>query len=298
VRDADLLLVVGARMGEASTRGYTLVDAPTPRHTLVHVHAASEELGRVYRPHVAVNASAPSFFAAARALARPTKSPWRSWAEAARSDYLAWSRPVTSPGPVQLSEIIAHLRTALPADAIVTNGAGNYTQWLHRFFRYRRYRTQLAPTSGSMGYGLPAAVAASLMHPDRPVVCLAGDGCFLMHGQELATAVQHGARPITLLVNNESFGTIRAHQERRYPGRPSATTLRNPDFVAYARAFGAHGESVAETEAFAPAFARARASGRAAVIEIKLDVELLSPSTTLTEIRAAALARSRAQKVE
>jgi acetolactate synthase-1/2/3 large subunit len=298
VRNADLLLVVGARMGEASSRGYTLVDVPTPRQTLVHVHAASEELGRVYRPHLAVNASAPSFFAAfaaAKAMERPSKSAWRSWAEAARSDYLAWNRPVTSPGPVQLSEIIAHLRGALPADAIVTNGAGNYTQWLHRFFRYRRYRTQLAPTSGSMGYGLPAAVAASLMYPERPVVCLAGDGCFLMHGQELATAVQHGARPITLVVNNESFGTIRAHQERRYPGRPSATTLRNPDFVAYARAFGAHGESVAQTEAFAPAFTRARTSGRPAVIEIKLDVELLSPSATLTEIRAAATARSRGQ---
>jgi acetolactate synthase-1/2/3 large subunit len=245
-----------------------------------------------------VNASAPSFFAAARALARPSHVGWRPWADAARNDYLGWSRPVTSPGPVQLSEIIAHLRGALPADAILTNGAGNYTQWLHRFFRYRCYRTQLAPTSGSMGYGLPAAVAASLMHPERPVVCLAGDGCFLMHGQELATAVQHGARPITLVVNNESFGTIRAHQERRYPGRPSATTLRNPDFVAYARAFGAHGESVTETAAFPPAFARARASGGPAVIEIKLDVELLSPSATLSEIRAASLARTHSRKTD
>jgi len=293
VRDADLLLVVGARMGEASSRGYTLLDVPTPRQTLVHVHAASDELGRVYRPHLAVNASAPSFFAAARTLVRPSHLPWRSWADAARSDYLAWSRPVTSPGPVQLAEIIAHLRAVLPADAIVTNGAGNYTQWLHRFFRYRSYRTQLAPTSGSMGYGLPAAVAASHLYPERPVVCLAGDGCFLMHGQELATAVQHGARPIALIVNNGSFGTIRAHQERRYPGRPSATTLRNPDFVAYARAFGAHGESVAETADFPPAFARARASGGPAVIEIKLDVELLTPSATLSEIRAASVARSR-----
>jgi len=295
VRDADLLLVVGSRMGEASSRGYTLLDVPTPRQTLVHVHAASDELGRVYRPHLAVNASAPSFFAAARALQRPSHIAWRSWADAARRDYLTWSHPVTSPGPVQLSHIIANLRSALPADAIVTNGAGNYTQWLHRFFRYRRYRTQLAPTSGSMGYGLPAAVAASLMYPKRPVVCLAGDGCFLMHGQELATAVQHGSRPIALVVNNESLGTIRAHQERRYPGRPIATTLRNPDFAAYARAFGAHGESVAETTAFAPAFARALASGGPAVIEIKLEVELLTPSATLSEIRAASLARPRGQ---
>ena len=242
VRQADLLLVAGARMGEATSRGYTLLDVPTPRQTLVHVHADSGELGRVYRPHLAINASAPSFFAAA---ARPTASTapaptaWRAWCEATRADYLAWNRPVDSPGPVQLAQIVASLNQALGPDDVVTNGAGNYTVWVHRFFRYRRYRTQLAPTSGSMGYGLPAAVAASHLHPDRTVVCFAGDGCFLMHGQELATAVQHGLAPITIVVNNHSLGTIRAHQERRYPGRVIGTTLRNPDFAAYARAFGA-----------------------------------------------------------
>jgi acetolactate synthase-1/2/3 large subunit len=288
VRQADLLLVVGSRLGEATTRGYSLVDVPVPRQTLIHVHAASDELGRVYRPHLAVNASAPSFLAAARALPAPAERRWTAWAEAARADYVAWNRPNASPGPLQLAEVVAHLRAELPDDAILTNGAGNYTTWLHRFFRYRRYRTQLAPTSGSMGYGLPAAVSASLQHPERTVVCLAGDGCFLMHGQELATAVQHGAKPIVVVVNNQSLGTIRAHQERRYPGRPSATTLRNPDFAAYARAFGAHGETVTDTAGFAPAFARARAASRPAVIELQLDVEVLTPSATLSQIRAAA----------
>jgi acetolactate synthase-1/2/3 large subunit len=286
---ADLLLVAGARLGEVSTRGYTLVESPTPRQALVHVHADSGELGRVFRPTLAVNASAPSFFAAARALPALPELPWRAWAEEARQDYLGWNKPAPGPGPLQLAEVVAHLRDVLPPDAIVTNGAGNYTAWLHRFFRFHRYRTQLAPTSGSMGYGLPAAVAASHLHADRPVICFAGDGCFLMHGQELATAVQHNARPIVIVVNNGSLATIRAHQERRYPGRVSATTLRNPDFAALARAFGAHGETVEATADFAPAFERARASGRAAVIELKLNIEALTPSATLTQIRAAAL---------
>jgi acetolactate synthase-1/2/3 large subunit len=289
IRQADLLLVAGARMGEASSRGYTLLDIPTPRQTLVHVHADSAELGRVYRPHLPINASAPSFFATALAAGLPAPAPaWHAWAEATRADYLAWSRPAPSPGPLNLGEIVAWLREALPPETIVTNGAGNYTVWLHRFFQYRRYRTQLGPTSGSMGYGFPAAVAASGLHPERPVVCFAGDGCFLMHGQELATAVQQGLRPITLVINNGSLATIRAHQERRYPGRVSATDLRNPDFAAYARAFGAHGELVTTTAEFPAAFARARASGVAAVIELRLDVEVLSPSATVSGIRAAA----------
>ncbi|HET6283596.1 MAG TPA: thiamine pyrophosphate-binding protein [Polyangia bacterium] len=288
-RQADLLLVVGARMGEVSSRGYTLIESPTPRQTLLHVHADSGELGRVFRPAVAINASAPSFFAAAGALPRLASAPWRAWSEAARNDYLAWAKPIDSPGPLQLAPIVAALREALPADTIVSNGAGNYTAWLHRFFRFHRYRTQLGPTSGSMGYGLPAAVAASIIHGDRPVVCFAGDGCFLMHGQELATAVQYGGKPIVIVVNNGSLGTIRAHQERRYPGRVSGTTLHNPDFAAYARAFGAHGETVTATAEFAPAFGRARASGRAAVIEVKLDVEVLTVSATLSQIRAAAI---------
>jgi acetolactate synthase-1/2/3 large subunit len=287
VRRADLLLVVGARMGEASSRGYTLLEVPTPRQTLIHVHADSAELGRVYRPDLAINASAPSFLAAA-ARAPVAAVGWQAWAEEARADYLAWNRPVESPGPVQLAQIVASLNEELGPDDIVTNGAGNYTVWVHRFYRYRRYRTQLAPTSGSMGYGLPAAVAASHLHPERTVVCFAGDGCFLMHGQELATAVQQGLAPITVVVNNESLGTIRAHQERRYPGRVSGTSLRNPDFAAYARAFGAHGETVTSTDEWPAAFARARAVRKAAVIEVKLDVEVLSPSATVSQLRAAA----------
>ena len=252
VRAADLLLVVGARMGEASSRGYTLIDIPSPRQTLIHVHADASELGRVYRPHLALNASAPSFFAAARGLARRRRRivMGRLGRGGARR-VPGLEPPITSPGPVQLSEIVAWLGSPLPPDAIITNGAGNYTVWLHRFFRYRQYRTQLGPTSGSMGYGLPAAVAASLGHPDRPGDLLRR-GWLLPHARPGAG---HGGparrAAITLVINNESLGTIRAHQERRYPGRPSGTTLRNPDFAALARAYGAHGETVTRTEDFA-----------------------------------------------
>jgi acetolactate synthase-1/2/3 large subunit len=289
VRQADCLLVVGARLGEASSRGYTLVDVPVPRQALLHVHADSGELGRVYRPELALNASAPSFFAVARGLSPPpSPARWRVWAEAARNDYLAWNKPAATPGAVQLAEIVSWLNEALGPDDIVTNGAGNYTVWVHRYYRYHRYRTQLAPTSGSMGYGVPAAVAAAHRHRDRTVVAFAGDGCFLMHGQELATAVQHDLRPIFVVVNNGSLGTIRAHQERRYPGRVSGTDLRNPDFAAYARAFGAHGETVSATGEFPEAFARARQSGKAALIELRVDLEALTSSATLSQIRAAA----------
>jgi acetolactate synthase-1/2/3 large subunit len=289
VRKADCLLVVGARLGEATTRGYTLLDVPVPRQALVHVHADPDELGRVYRPEVAIAASGPAFLAAARALPPVTTPPaWSAWAETARADYQAWNRPVAGPGPVQLAEVVSWLRGALGPDDIVTNGAGNYTVWVHRFYRYRHYRTQLAPTSGSMGYGLPAAVAASHLHRERTVVCFAGDGCFLMHGQELATAVQQGLSPITIVVNNGALGTIRAHQERRYPGRVSGTALHNPDFAALARAYGAHGERVTATDQFPAAFARARAARLPAVIELVQDLEALTPSATLTDIRAAA----------
>jgi acetolactate synthase-1/2/3 large subunit len=286
VRQSDCLLVVGARLGEASSRGYTLLEVPLPKQALLHVHADSGELGRVYRPELGIAASAPSFFAAARLLPPPASpSRWRAWSEAARNDYLAWNKPAPVPGDVQLAEIIAWLNQALGPDDIVTNGAGNYTVWVHRYYRYHRYRTQLAPTSGSMGYGVPAAVAASHRHRERTVVCFAGDGCFLMHGQELATAVQYDLRPIFVVVNNGSLGTIRAHQERRYPGRVSGTDLRNPDFAAYARAFGAHGETVTATDQFPEAFARARSAGRAAVIEVRVDLEALTPSATLSQLR-------------
>jgi acetolactate synthase-1/2/3 large subunit len=291
VRSADFLLLAGARMGEASSRGYTLLDVPTPKQTLVHVYPDPAELGRVYHATLAINASAPSFFATARAAGTkpPTRSPWRDHAEKSRADYLAWGNPPPVQGPINLGEIVVWLRDNLPEDAIVTNGAGNYTVWVHRYHRYRRFRTQLAPTSGSMGYGLPAAVAASLAEPRRTVVCFAGDGCFLMQGQELATAVQYGARPIIVVIDNGSLATIRTHQERRYPGRVSATDLKNPDFAALARAYGAHGETVARTEDFPAAFARAQQSGKAALLAIKLDIEILTPSATLTQIRTQAL---------
>jgi acetolactate synthase-1/2/3 large subunit len=291
VRNADFLLLAGARMGEASSRGYTLLDVPTPRQTLVHVYPDPAELGRVYHATFAVNASAPSFFATAQHAppAFPAgAAPWREHAAQAREAYLAWGNPPAVAGPINLGEIMVWLRDNLPDDAIVTNGAGNYTVWVHRYHRYRRFRTQLAPTSGSMGYGLPAAVAASLAEPQRTVVCFAGDGCFLMQGQELATAVQYGARPIIVVIDNGSLATIRTHQERRYPGRVSATDLKNPDFAALARAYGAHGETVARTEDFPAAFARARDCGRAALLAIKLDIEILTPSATLSQIRAQA----------
>jgi acetolactate synthase-1/2/3 large subunit len=268
-----------------------LVDIPRPKQSLIHVHPGAEELGRVYQPDLAINAGMRAFAAALQALPPLDERPWAGETAAAHADYLAHSAPIAGPGAVQLGEIVAWLRQRLPDDAIVTNGAGNYTAWLHRFFRYRRYRTQLAPTSGSMGYGLPAAVAAKALHPERPVVCLAGDGCFLMHGQELATAVQYGLGIIVIVVNNGMYGTIRMHQERDYPGRVLGTDLRNPDFAAYARAFGAEGWLVERTADFAPAFERALAAGGPALIELRTDPEAITPRSTLSGIRAAALAK-------
>jgi acetolactate synthase-1/2/3 large subunit len=211
---------------------------------------------------------------------------WDDWRAAARADYEAWTRPIAVTGAVNLSEIVAHVGATLPHDAIITNGAGNYAAWLHRFIVHRRFRTQLAPTSGAMGYGVPAAIAAKLAHPNRDVVAFAGDGCFLMTGQELATAIQYDAAIVIVVVDNGSYGTIRMHQERHFPGRVSATDLRNPDFAAYARAFGAWSATVTTTADFAPAFAEARACGRAALIHVKTDVEDISPGRTIAALRA------------
>ena len=290
VRDADLLIVIGARLGEITTGGYTLVTPPVPRQTLVHVHADAEELGRVYSARLPINSGVAQFLAAARSQ-KADGSRWRDWARAARADYEAWSAPRPMPGRVQLGEIVRWLSDTLPEDAVLANGAGNFAVWLTRHFRYKGYRTQLAPTSGSMGYGLPAAVAASIAAPGRAVLAWCGDGDFLMNGQEFATAAQYGAAPIAVVVNNGMYGTIRMHQEREYPARVSGTELRNPDFAAYARAFGGHGELVEETAQFAPAFERARASGKPALIEVRIDPEAISPSATLSGLRAAALGR-------
>lgn len=293
IRNADLLLVVGARLGEMTTSGYTLVEVPRPKQALIHVHAGAEELGRVYQADLPINAGMAQFAAAARALTPVDSAAWRKWTADARADYLANLEAPQIPGSLQMGEVMAYLRERLPADAILTNGAGNFATWLHRFYQYRTFRTQLAPSSGAMGYGVPAAVAAKAVHPDRPVVCFSGDGDFLMNGQELATAVQYGLDIVILVINNGMYGTIRMHQERRYPGRISGTDLVNPDFAAYARAFGAHGETVEKTAEFAPAFERAMKAGRPALIELRLDPEAITPRTTLSQIRADAHAAQR-----
>ena len=288
VKDADLILLLGGRFSEVPSQSYDLLGIPETGKTLVHIHPGAEELGRVYRPDLAIAATPGSFLEAVADLAPPPAPVWAGQAEAAHAAYQAWSEPpATGPGAVQMGSIMAWLRDTLPDDAVFTNGAGNYATWVHRFWRFRRFGTQAAPVCGSMGYGLPAAIAAKLMHPERDVLCFAGDGCFQMTGLEFGTAVQEGANVIVLVVDNGMYGTIRMHQEREYPGRVSATALRNPDFAALARAYGGHGETVERTEDFAPAFQRARASGLPAILHIKLDPEALTPSRTLSEIRAA-----------
>ena len=292
VRTSDLILAVGPRLGEMTTGGYSLFDIPVPKQRLVHVHPGAEELGRVYRAELAMNSGMPGFAAAAKAMA-PVTGRWDNWAGTAHDEYLAWTEPPETPGDVQMGEVIAWLRDELAADAMICNGAGNYTAWVHRFYRYRGYATQLAPTSGSMGYGVPAAVAAKLRHPGRDVVCFAGDGCFLMTGQEMATAKQYGANVIFIVVNNGMYGTIRMHQEREYPSRVSGTQLVNPDFAALAKAYGATGEVVTETAQFADAFARAKAADSPALIELRTDPEAITPTATLSGLRAQAEAREK-----
>jgi acetolactate synthase-1/2/3 large subunit len=292
VRTADVLLVIGARLGEMTTRGYTLVEPPRPKQQLVHVHAGAEELGRVYQGELLINSGMPQIAQALKGM-KVDGGAWKSWREQARADYLEWTRPAANPGKVQLAEIVAWLRERLPEDAIVANGAGNFAQWIARFYRYPGLRTQVAPTNGSMGYGVPAGVAAKVAHPDRVVVSISGDGDFLMNGQELATAVQYGLAIVFVVFNNGMYGTIRMHQERDYPGRVYGTSLVNPDFVALARAYGAHGEPVEETAQFAPAFERAlkasEAAGRPALIEVRIDPQAITTSTTLDAIRARSL---------
>jgi acetolactate synthase-1/2/3 large subunit len=290
VREADLIIAVGSRLSEIVSSSYTLFDVPRPRQSLVHVHMGVEELGRVYQAELPINAGMVNFAAAARALKPVDSSAWGASTEAAHSEYLEYSLPVSNPGALQLAEIVSSLRDQLPRDTIVANGGGNFAGWVHRFWRYRDFGTQLGPTSGSMGYGVPAGVAAALAHPERTVLSCSGDGCFLMNGQEIATAVQYGAAPIFFVVNNGMYGTIRMHQEREYPGRVSGTALTNPDFAALAHAYGLHGETCERTADFASAFERARKSGRAALIELRLDPEAISTRTTLSKIRETSLA--------
>ena len=284
---ADLLLVLGSRLGDIATDGYERLDPTRPGPRIVHVHADAGELGRVFRPDPGIAAPAPQMLAAlAQAPAQPGN--WAEWRAEARAEYEAWQRPAPTPGTVRMEEVVGWLAANLPHDAILTNGAGNYAAFLHRYYRFRRAGTQLAPTSGSMGYGFPAAVAASLEHPGRTVLCMAGDGCFQMTLNEMSTAVQHGATPIVIVANNGRYGTIRMHQEKHYPGRVSGTDLANPDFAALARAYGGNGEVVTDQADFAAAFGRAQAAGTVAVIELRLDPEMLTTGQTLSQVRAAA----------
>jgi acetolactate synthase I/II/III large subunit len=285
IREADLLIVVGARLGEMTTGQYALLDIPNPKQFLVHVHPSPDELGSVYRPDLPIAATAQAFAGLLGRLKPPAKIAWAGLRAQLRGAYEQSLKPIALPGSVKLAEVVRTVSQMLPEDGIVTNGAGNYAAFVHRYFEYKRYRTQLAPTSGSMGYGLPAAVAAKLAHPTRAVVNFQGDGCFLMTGQELATAVQYALPIVTVIANNGTYGTIRMHQERDYPNRVIGTTLVNPDFAAYARSFGAEGFTVEATKDFAPAFERALAAGKPAVIELKVDPEAISARKTLTEIR-------------
>jgi acetolactate synthase I/II/III large subunit len=287
LKGADVLLVVGARLGEMTTSGYTMIDIPNPQQFLVHVHPSGDELGSVYRPDLPINASAAVFAAALADLPKPASTPWSGHRAELREAFEAFVKPVATPGAVQLAEVVRTVSDLMPEHGVVTNGAGNYAAFVHRYTAYKGYRSQLAPTSGSMGYGLPAAIAAKLEDPTRTVVNYAGDGCFLMTGQELATAVQYGLNVITIIANNGMYGTIRMHQEKHYPERVVGTTLVNPDFAAYARSFGAHGETVERTQDFRAAFERSLAANKPAIIELKIDPEALTPKQTLSQIRKA-----------
>jgi acetolactate synthase I/II/III large subunit len=292
IEGADLLLLLGGRMAEMPSQSYTLLTIPTPGQTLVHVHADAQELGRVYHPALGINATPGAFAAALETVQPPAALVWSAAMRQARQDYLDWTEtPPLAPGALDMGQVMVWLRERLPGDAIISNGAGNYAIWVGRFLRFREFGAQLAPTSGSMGYGLPAAVGAKRACPQRLVVCFAGDGCFLMNGQEFATAVQYDLPIIVMIVDNGMYGTIRMHQEREYPSRVFATALRNPDFAAYAVAFGGHGERVTRTQDFAPAFERALASGKPSILHCIVDPEAITPATTLTAIRDAAVSK-------
>lgn len=290
LRDADVILAINNRFGENSTDGYTLFDVPHPRQKIIHVHGSDLEIGKIYRPELGIHAG-PNAFAEALAELPPVKGVWSDWRAKGRAGYEAGFNLSDLPSPVDMGKVTAHLRDILPADVILTNGAGNFTVWPNKFFKFGPDARLLAPQSGAMGYGVPAAVAAKVAFPDRTVVCFAGDGDFQMNCQELATALQHGAQPIILLLNNGIYGTIRAHQERHYPARVSGTEMVNPDFVALAKAYGFHAERVESTQAFAAAFDRALASKTGALLDLDISPEALTPRQTLSEMRQAALAK-------
>ena len=290
IKDSDLLLVIGARIGEMTSAGYTMVNIPVPDQKLIHVHSGAEELGRVYYPTLPINATMAAFAKQLRALGKIGSDKWSSWTAQLNKNYNDNLQHAPIPGNVQMGEIMQWMRANLPEDTIMTTGAGNYTAWPHRFYQYKTFRTQLGATNGSMGYGVPAAIAAKLTDRDRTVIAFAGDGCFMMNGQELATAMQYDARVVFIVVNNGMYGTIRMHQERTYPGRVSGTALANPDFAALAQAYGLHGEVVENTDEFSSAFERSVASGKPALIEIRIDQEAITPKMSLSAMREQALA--------
>ncbi|MGH8629772.1 MAG: thiamine pyrophosphate-dependent enzyme, partial [Burkholderiales bacterium] len=293
VRQADLILAIGPRLGEMTSSGYTLFRVPQPAQRMVHVHPGAEELGRVYRAELMINSGMGEFAHAAASLPAVDSAAWRDWTHQARADYLKNLEPGKMPGSLDLAEVMALLRKKLPADTIVTNGAGNYSGWVQRYWQYGGYRSQLAPTSGAMGYGVPSAIAAKLAFPGRTVASFSGDGCFLMNGQEIATAVQYDLKILFFVVNNGMYGTIRMHQERDYPARVYGTTLRNPDFAALARAYGLHSETVSETSQFETALQRALEAKAPALIELRIDPEAITTRTTLSAIRERALQAGR-----
>lgn len=289
IQAADLILCVGARLGETTTNGYTLIDIPYPKNTLVHVHADANELGKVYQASLAINSTPTAFASAVFHLKNKggDQESRKAWLKEARDDYLETLKPVKARSGVNLSEVMIALQKLAPKETVISNGAGNYTLWVQRFYQYRGFRTQLAPTSGTMGYGLPAAIAAKLLDQSRPAICFAGDGCFLMTSQELATAVQYGANVIVIVVNNGTYGSIRMHQERHYPGNVWATDLNNPDFVELARSYGANAERIENTSDFEAAFQRALNANKPTVIELVTDKEILTPRLTVQDLRAA-----------
>ncbi|MFK4448581.1 acetolactate synthase-1/2/3 large subunit [Caballeronia udeis] len=291
IANADLVLLVGTRLSEAASQGYTLLQIPTPVQKVIHVHADTNELGRMYQPTLAINATPKSFASAVADLPGVVPAPWSALTHEAHAEYKKWSDlgEIRLPGRLQMARVMEFLKAKLPSDAVICNGAGNYSIWVHRFFPFTQFATQLAPTCGSMGYGVPAAVAAKRVHPDKTVIAFAGDGCFLMHGQEFATAVQYELPIIVVVIDNSMYGTIRMHQEKNYPGRISATELRNPDFAAYANAFGGYGERVETAEEFEKSWDRAVASGKPAILHCLIDPEAITPTATLSALRDAAL---------
>jgi acetolactate synthase-1/2/3 large subunit len=298
VRRADVILALGPRLGEATTGGYTLLQAPVPQQRLLHIHISAEELGRVYQAEVGVCADMLSAAMALAALDAPAQPVWREWAAQAQRDYLAnidvGNGGVRWPSTLDMAEVVHVLQRHLPSDAVLTNGAGNFASWLHRFYRHHGWvkgaKTQLAPTNGAMGYGVPAGIAAAIT-TGRAVLTIAGDGDFLMNGQELATAVQYGAKTVILLVNNASYGTIRMHQEREFPTRLSGSALHNPDFVALAQAYGYRAERITHTAEFEGALLRAMAAEQGTVLELVLPAEVITTRTTLSALQATALRR-------